>query len=198
LSKQILMIKTRRLVMLMFLVSFSCGRQENSSLPQVQEQTAENKDSVVELSKENNVVLSTAPSIAPVNTKKAEFGDGYGKRIHPVTKQRKMHNGVDFVLSEGDSVVATADGVVIDVGYDKLKGTYITLKHNDSYTTSYSHLKNALVKVQDVVKQNQLLAYIGPAGEAPRPHVHYEVLKDGLNVNPVDYLPGSIAAEFRP
>lgn len=136
------------------------------------------------------------PSIAPVNLAKAKIGDGYGYRIHPATKENKMHTGIDFILPEGELVTATADGVVIEVGDDKYRGTYVTIKHNVVYTTSYSHLKSAVVKVRDKITKKQLLGYVGSTGKASSgPHLHYEVLKDGEHVNPLDYLPKSVGAK---
>jgi len=139
------------------------------------------------------------PSIAPVNLSKAKIGDGYGYRIHPSTKENKMHKGIDFILPEGEPVTATADGVVVDVVDDEYRGVYVTIRHDDVYSTSYSHLKSAVVKVRDGIKQKQLLGYVGSTGKvSSAPHLHYEVLKDGKNVDPVDYLPSSVATKLPP
>jgi len=145
------------------------------------------------------VVYHTAiekPSIAPVNLAKARIGDRFGFRIHPVTKKNKMHNGIDFILPEGEQVFATAGGVVTEVGTDKDKGTFVTIKHNDIYTTGYSHLKSAAVKTGDVVKKKQLVGYVGSTGAtSAEPHLHYEVLKEEKHVDPVEYLPKLTAAK---
>jgi murein DD-endopeptidase MepM/ murein hydrolase activator NlpD len=139
------------------------------------------------------------PSIAPVNLAKAKIGDGYGYRIHPSTKENKMHTGIDFILPEGEPVTATADGVVVDVVNDEYRGVYVTIRHSDVYSTSYSHLKSAVVKVHDRIKQKQLLGHVGSTGKVSSgPHLHYEVLKDGKNVDPVDYLPATVATKLPP
>jgi murein DD-endopeptidase MepM/ murein hydrolase activator NlpD len=139
------------------------------------------------------------PSVPPVDLAKAKIGDGYGYRIHPATKENKMHTGIDFILAEGDSVSAPANGVVVDVVEDKLRGIYVTIKHNEIYTTSYSHLKSAVVKAGDTIKKKQLLGYVGSTGQlSAQPHLHYEVLKDGKNVDPLDYLPKSVRTKLSP
>jgi murein DD-endopeptidase MepM/ murein hydrolase activator NlpD len=148
---------------------------------------------------DNSCEITEKPSIAPVNLAKAKVGDGYGYRIHPATKENKLHRGIDFILAEGEPVTATADGVVVNVVNDEYRGIYVTIKHDDVYSTSYSHLKSAVVKVRDRIKQKQLIGYVGSTGKVSSgPHLHYEVLKDGKNVDPADYLPGSIGTRLPP
>lgn len=143
------------------------------------------------------ITAGEKPSIAPVDLAKAKIGDGFGFRIHPATKTNKMHSGIDFILPEGESVMATASGEVVDVGSDKDRGTYVNIKHDEVYTTAYSHLKSAVVKIGDVITKKQLVGYVGSTGKTSSvPHLHYEVLKEGKHVNPIDYLPKSVAAKL--
>lgn len=141
-----------------------------------------------------SLVEDEKPMISPVNMTKAKIGDAFGTRIHPVTKQNKMHNGIDFLVPEGESVFATAEGIVEEVGSDKNRGFYVTIKHNKTYVTSYSHLKNAVVKTNSRVKKNQLIGYVAGAKKSSSEpsHLHYEVFKLGKNVNPAEYLPKSV------
>ncbi len=130
------------------------------------------------------------PSLAPVDMTKATIGDGYGERIHPATGEKKMHTGIDFILPQGEQVTATADGVVVEAGDNELRGSYVIIKHNEVYTTSYSHLDRAVVQTGQVVKKKQLIGYVGSTGKSSTgPHLHYEVFKNGENVNPADFLP---------
>jgi murein DD-endopeptidase MepM/ murein hydrolase activator NlpD len=141
----------------------------------------------------DTMIAIEKPSIAPVNLAKAKIGDGYGYRIHPATREKKMHTGIDFILPEGELVTATADGEVVDVGSDEHRGSFVIIKHNKVYATSYSHLKSSVVKIGDAIKIKQLLGYVGSTGKkSSEPHLHYEVLKDGENVDPLDYLPKSV------
>lgn len=145
----------------------------------------------------NKIIAGEKPSISPVDLAKAKIGDGFGFRIHPATKTNKMHNGIDFMLPEGESVMATASGEVVDVGSDKDRGTYVNIKHDEVYTTTYSHLKSAVVKIGDIITKKQLVGYVGSTGKtSSEPHLHYEVLKEGKHVNPIDYLPKAVAAKL--
>jgi murein DD-endopeptidase MepM/ murein hydrolase activator NlpD len=136
------------------------------------------------------------PSGSPVDLAKARIGDRYGYRIHPATQEKKMHTGIDFILAEGELVTATADGVVVDAGSDEYRGSYVVVKHSEVYSTSYSHLKSAVVKIHDKVNKKQLLGYVGSTGKtSSEPHLHYEVLKDGEAVDPLSYLPKSVGTK---
>lgn len=143
---------------------------------------------------DNEVVVMAeddhTPSLAPVAMTKAKLSSGYGKRIHPATNKKQMHTGVDFVLPQGEEVMATADGEVVQSLKDNYRGIYVIVKHDEIYTTSYSHLQDATVKAGDKMKKGQVLGHVGSTGlSAVGPHLHYEVLKSGDNVDPKDYLP---------
>ena len=142
----------------------------------------------------NNVVggivaEENKPSIAPVEMLKAKISSGYGERMHPTLHKKLMHLGIDIVLPEGEIVISTADGVVIESDNDKYRGNYVVVKHGETYATSYSHLKSTVLKVGDKIQKGQLLGYVGSTGLSIEPHLHYEVLKNGKNVDPKDYLP---------
>jgi hypothetical protein len=135
--------------------------------------------------------ISEIPSITPI--KKAQFQEtsGYGWRIHPIYKKRQFHNGVDFKAEEGTSVIATADGIVqkcefIEQG--KGYGRMILIQHNQQYSTLYAQLSEFKVKVGDQVKQGSIIGLVGHSGISTGPHLHYEVFKDGKNVDPKEYI----------
>jgi len=131
------------------------------------------------------------PSIYPINKEKVTMVNGYGDRMNPITKKMDFHYGIDFAAKEGEEIVVTADGVVVEAKLDKEKGmgNYILVKHKDMYSTFYSHLKNFIVKEGDVLKKGQLIGYVGSTGISTGSHLHYEVIKNGERVNPKDYLP---------
>jgi murein DD-endopeptidase MepM/ murein hydrolase activator NlpD len=129
------------------------------------------------------------PSMAPVQMTKAKISATYGDRIHPVTGEKKLHTGIDFQLAEGEIVMTTANGTVVESKNDSLRGNYVVVKHDEVYTTSYFHMKSALVKAGDPVKQGQKIGYVGSSGLSKDPHLHYEVIKNGKQVDPKDYLP---------
>ncbi len=142
---------------------------------------------------DNDVIVAEddhTPSLFPVEMTKAKLSSGYGERMHPATHKKQMHLGVDFVLPQGEDVMATADGEVVQSLKDDYRGIYVIVKHDEIYTTSYSHMKDATVKVGDQVKKGQVLGHVGSTGKlSAGPHLHYEVTQYGKNVDPKDYLP---------
>ncbi|HCT31447.1 MAG TPA: hypothetical protein DIW31_12150 [Bacteroidales bacterium] len=132
-----------------------------------------------------------APSIYPIDSKKITQTNGYGERINPISKKKDFHYGIDLAAKEGEEIVVTAKGVVIEAKFDteNKKGNYIIIKHSDVYSTFYSHLKDFNVKEGDVVEKGQVIGYVGNTGVSTGSHLHYEVIKSGERVNPKDYLP---------
>lgn len=130
------------------------------------------------------------PSIYPVSYDKVTSVNGYGERINPINKKKDFHNAIDFAAKEGEVVMVTANGAVVEAKFDKEKGmgNYILVKHNDVYSTFYSHLKSLNVKEGDILKIGQVIGYVGSTGLSTGSHLHYEVIKNGERVNPKDYL----------
>ena len=145
--------------------------------------TSTHADDDIELT-ENNI-----PAIAPVDLNKTEITSGYGMRMHPILNVVKLHTGIDFQSPEGEIIKSTADGVVIENTFDSYRGQFILIKHGDMFSTSYSHLQRATVKVGEKVRKGQTIGYVGNTGLSKGAHLHYEVLKDGSAVDPKDYLP---------
>jgi len=112
----------------------------------------------------------------------------FGLRKDPFTGKKKMHKGIDMAGKSGTNVVATADGVVIRAEKQKGYGQVLDIDHGYGISTRYGHNKTVLVKVGDIVKQGQPIATMGSTGRSTGPHVHYEVLKKGIPVNPARYI----------
>ncbi len=129
------------------------------------------------------------PSIYPIDLKKVKRMSGYENRRNPVTKENKFHYGNDFVLQQGEKVMSTAKGIVTKAEYISKYGNSIMIKHNEMYSTFYCHLKSFAVKAGDNLEKGQIIAYVGSTGLSTKPHLHYEVHKNGERVNPKDYLP---------
>ncbi len=130
------------------------------------------------------------PDISPIKTAASfKVTSGYGKRIHPFTKEKKFHYGIDFSAETGTLVVATANGVVTRVVFlEKSYGKLIEIDHRNSYITRYAQLSDYAVREGDKVKKGDVIGYVGQSGLSTGPHLHYEVFKNGKNVNPQDYL----------
>lgn len=112
----------------------------------------------------------------------------FGKRTDPFTGRPAMHAGVDFAGKLGSDIVAVAAGVVIWSGQRHGYGNLIEINHGNGYVTRYGHNQKNLVKVGQTVKKGQKIALMGSSGRSTGPHVHFEVLRDGRQVDPARYL----------
>ena len=112
----------------------------------------------------------------------------YGIRKDPFNGMPAMHKGVDFAGEEGAAVLATGSGVVTwsdsRFGY----GNLIEIDHGDGVVTRYGHNKELLVKVGEIVNKGQQISLMGSTGRSTGPHVHYEVLKNGKQIDPLPYI----------
>ena len=101
----------------------------------------------------------------------------YGNRIRP-------HKGTDFGANIGTSILATANGVVVKASYTKSNGNYVTIKHNNTYSTQYLHMKRRKAKRGQTVKQGDVIGWVGMTGNTSGPHVCYRFWKNGRQVDP--------------
>jgi len=130
-------------------------------------------------------LLLATPSIWPT------FGrvtSGYGWRIHPLTKRRQFHYGIDIANLKGTPVRATADGRVVLAGWQGTYGRIVIIDHGQGFSTRYAHNSTILVKPGEKVKRGQIIALIGNTGRSTGPHLLYEVWYQGKPVNPLLYV----------
>ncbi len=116
----------------------------------------------------------------------ARISSRYGMRRHPILGYSKMHKGIDFAAPTGTPIYAAGEGVIDYIGRRGAYGKYIRLRHNGKISTAYAHLHRfgKGLKKGMRVKQRQLIGYIGSTGRSTGPHLHYEVLVNGKQVNP--------------
>jgi murein DD-endopeptidase MepM/ murein hydrolase activator NlpD len=115
----------------------------------------------------------------------------YGKRTDPFSGRQEMHKGIDFAGKMGSDVLATAAGVVTWAGKRYGYGLLVEINHGNGLVTRYGHAQEILVKVGDRVEPGERIALMGSSGRSTGPHVHYEVLKNGQQVNPTKYVRAS-------
>lgn len=125
------------------------------------------------------------PAILPL---KGGLTSKFGYRKHPILGIWAMHEGVDLVVDVGTPVYATGDGVVSYVGYRGRYGLIVEIDHGFGYVTLYAHLSRALVREGQKVKRGDKIALSGATGLVTAPHLHYEVWKDGIPQNPINYF----------
>ncbi len=112
----------------------------------------------------------------------------FGERDDPFTGHEAFHKGIDFAGTEGAPVVAVAGGVVTWAGERSGYGTLIEVNHGKGYVTRYAHNEKALVKVGDTVTRGETIGLMGSTGHSTGPHVHFEVLRNGRQVNPLPVI----------
>ncbi len=116
----------------------------------------------------------------------ARISSPFGWRVHPVLHKRRFHKGVDYEAALGTPVIAAADGVVEDFGRRGTYGNYIRLRHSDRLETAYAHLAafSAALTTGMQVHRGDVIGYVGMTGIATGPHLYYELLVDGRQIDP--------------
>ena len=138
---------------------------------------------------DENLQKEVQPSGRPIT--KGWISSYYGMRTHPISGRREMHKGIDFAGKLGGPVIAVAKGVVTYAGKRYGYGKVIDIAHGNGYTTRYAHNSRLLVSVGDTVEKGFQIAEIGSSGRSTGPHVHFEVLKNGREINPVRFIRAS-------
>ena len=135
--------------------------------------------------KNQKSLLSSTPSIWPT---RGWVTSGFGFRKSPFTGLREKHEGWDIAARNGAPVRTTADGVVVVEGREYGYGNLVEIDHGYGLVTRYGHNSKHLVKVGDRVKRGQVVTLVGNTGRSTGPHLHYEVLLNGVPVNPKNYI----------
>lgn len=126
------------------------------------------------------------PSTLPVAT--MWNASGFGWRIDPFTGHQALHEGVDFVGDVGTPIVAAAGGIVVVSELHPQFGNMVEIDHGNDLVTRYAHASKVLVKVGTLVKRGQKIAEIGSTGRSTGPHLHFEVRRNGVALNPNRFL----------
>ena len=132
--------------------------------------------------------LNSLPIGNPVNGAYS-LTSGYGLRIDPFTQAMAKHEGIDFSAAVGTPIIASASGVVSKSGWDSQYGNVIEINHAEGFKTRYAHASQLLVRVGQTVSRGDVIAKIGNTGRSTGPHLHYEVIKAGTHINPLNMLP---------
>lgn len=160
----------------------------------VQSKSFDEISKLVQLKEE---ILLATPAIQPVSNKDLDrISSGFGYRIHPIYKVLRMHEGIDFTAPRGTDVYATANGVVEFAspsasGY----GNEIVIDHGFGYKSRYAHLNGFNVRKGQTVKRGELIGYIGNTGLSTAPHLHYEIEKDGIKLDPINFFYNDLTPE---
>lgn len=139
-----------------------------------------------------NIITKAVPTIVEIGTKEpptfikpitgGRFTSGFGMRWG------RMHKGIDWACPVGTAVKASCKGTVVNAGWSNGYGYCVTIKHSDGKQTRYGHLSKILVSSGDEVSQGEKIALSGNTGRSTGPHIHFEIIASGSQVNPLNYL----------
>jgi murein DD-endopeptidase MepM/ murein hydrolase activator NlpD len=110
---------------------------------------------------------------------------GFGQRFHPILGYERFHAGVDLAATFGSPIAAAADGRVVSAGWHGGYGRLVAVMHVGGIETLYGHMSRIAAQPGEMVRQGQVIGYVGSSGLSTGPHLHYEVLKNGRPVNPL-------------
>lgn len=171
--------------------------QARAELQKAMEEAAKAEKAKAEKTKNNSSGSTTTASAAKVTN--GEFGwpsasstrvtsEFNPNRKNPVTGVWRAHKGMDIGAPHGSDVLASKDGTVVTAKWNNGYGYYITINHGNGIATLYAHNSKLLVKAGDTVKKGQVIAKVGSTGNSTGPHIHFEVIVDGVQKNPRNYL----------
>lgn len=153
-------------------------------------------DEIEKLATNKEELLKAIPAIQPIQNKDlTRMASGYGMRMHPILKYRKMHNGMDFTAPRNTPIYATGDGEVIKASRASGFGKVVYIDHGFGYVTKYGHMNKFNTKKGRKVKRGDIIGYVGNTGLSSGPHLHYEVHKNGKVINPVNFYHGDLTPE---
>ena len=154
-------------------------------------------DEVFNLAKNKAEMLASIPAIQPISNKDLRrLASGFGYRTHPIYKIQHLHTGLDFSAPSGTEIYATGNGVVITADSEaRGYGNHVVIDHGYGYQTLYAHMTNFAVRPRQKVKRGDVIGYVGSTGTSTAPHVHYEVMKNGQKINPINFFYNDLSPE---
>ncbi len=161
---------------------------------QINQQDEEIQDQNFSNGKAGKSSLVSRPNIRPII---GLISSDFGMREHPILKRILFHAGTDFSAPVGTKVIVTADGTVAFSGFDKGFGKTVIINHGNGYQTVYAHLSKTVIRQGQHVNRGDVIAFSGNTGLSTGPHLHYEVHKDNVQVNPIGYFSNDISHPHR-
>ncbi len=147
-----------------------------------------NRNGLIDFFDESGKSIRRSILQTPLDPRKMRVTSAFGRnRLHPIRGYRRDHKGVDFGAPTGTHVKAAGQGVVVKIGYYGDYGKYVKIRHGNGFETAYAHLSRFACNLKRGMKvsQNQVIGYVGSTGMATGPHLHFEVIKNGVHINPM-------------
>jgi murein DD-endopeptidase MepM/ murein hydrolase activator NlpD len=147
---------------------------------------------------EREIETMAYPYRLPVAGPGSRVSSSYGVRHDPFTGRLARHTGLDIPAPHGTPILASGGGRVVSAGYKGAYGRAVVIDHGDGLSTLYGHASKLLVRAGDVVMPNQQIALVGSTGRSTGPHLHFEVIRRGVRVEPRQYLSHVLGRGFEP
>lgn len=145
-------------------------------------------DEVWAMAMNKSNMMSAIPAIIPIRNGANNIVSGFGRRFHPLLKSLHFHSGIDITAPRGTPIYASGDGVVVELKGMSGYGLVVVVDHGFGYKTLYGHMTKKTVKPGQKVKRGECIGYVGSTGMSTAPHLHYEVIKNGNKINPVNFF----------
>ena len=153
-------------------------------------------DEIVALAKQKENMLSSIPAILPIKIKDlTSVASGYKMRMHPILKINKFHKGMDFTARIGTPIYASGNGRVIIAERSSTYGNVVYISHGYGYKTIYAHMSKIKARRGQEVKRGDLIGYVGNTGLSVAAHLHYEIQKNGISLNPINFYYGDLSLD---
>ena len=154
-------------------------------------------DELIKLALNKEKMLQSVPSIIPIGDKElTRLSSTFGIRNDPIYNVPKMHSGLDFTAPAGSKIYATGDGIIETMEYSTGGyGNHIVIDHGFGYKSHYAHLSKFETKRNRKVKRGELIGRVGSTGKSTAPHLHYEVIKNGNKIDPINFFFTDITPE---
>jgi len=155
-------------------------------------------DDIIKMAENKEEMLAAIPAISPVKKEQLiRIASGFGWRIHPILKIKRMHNGLDFVAKEGTPIYASGNGVVVEAERSSSFGNVVKINHGFGYETVYAHLSRIATTAGKRINRGDIIGYMGSTGLSTGTHLHYEVIKNGTHTDPINFMYGNLTpAEY--
>lgn len=154
-------------------------------------------EELIKLALNKEKMLQSVPSIIPIGDKElTRLSSTFGIRNDPIYNVPKMHSGLDFTAPTGSKIYATGDGIIETMEYSTGGyGNHIVIDHGFGYKSHYAHLSKFETKRNRKVKRGELIGRVGSTGKSTAPHLHYEVIKNGNKIDPINFFFTDITPE---
>jgi len=156
-------------------------------------------DSITVMAERKEDMLASIPSIKPIRSDRYSRNiqnlSGFGYRVHPIYKVKKMHYGIDFNCAKNTPIRATGKGKVVMAGKNAGFGNCVIIDHGYGYKSLYAHMETIGVKYGEQVERGATIGKVGSTGQSTGDHLHYEVRKNGERVDPIQYCYDGLSTE---